>query len=65
MVCFDRGDQQMLYLFVLDRAVLPDSPPATPELAPVNRLVTASWTHGNRTYLLAGPQDPDFARKYL
>jgi len=65
MVCFDRGDRQMLYLFVMDRSAVGDTPPAAPEVSQVNRLVTASWTLGNRTYLLAGPEDPDFARKYL
>lgn len=65
MVCFDRGDSQMLFLFVLDRTALPNPPPATPKLEKVNQLMTASWTEGDKTYVLAGPEEADFARKYL
>ena len=65
MVCFDRGDQQMLYLFVLPGAVLKDPPPATPQVSTVNMLQTASWSAGDKVYLLAGPVEPEFGRKYL
>jgi hypothetical protein len=65
MVCFDRGDSEMLYLFVMDRAAVKDAPPPTPELARVNKLVTVSWSAGDRAYVLAGPEEADFARKYL
>lgn len=65
MVCFDRGDKQMLYLFVLPRTVFKDPPPASPELAKVKKLLTAGWTEGDKTYLLAGPEEADFGRKYL
>ncbi len=65
MVCFDRGDKQMLFLFVLNRSAFKDPPPATPRLAKVNEYLTASWTEGDKTYLLAGPEEADFARKYL
>lgn len=65
MVCFDRGNRQMLYLFVLDRAAVKNAPPSVPQVAKVNKLVTASWSRGNRAYVLAGPDEPDFARKYL
>ena len=65
MVCFNRGDNQMLFLFVLKRSALKDPPPATPRLAKVNELLTASWTHGDETYVLAGPEEADFMQKYL
>lgn len=65
MVCFDRGDKEMLFLFVLERSALPDAPPGTPQLARVNKLLTASWTQDNRSYVLAGPEDAEFLRKYL
>ncbi|MBI5383826.1 MAG: hypothetical protein HZA90_03975 [Verrucomicrobia bacterium] len=65
MVCFDRGDKQMLYLFVLDRTVVKDAPPASPQVTKVNKLVTASWTQGDKTYVLAGPEEPEFTKKYL
>ena len=65
MVCFDRGDRQMLYLFVMDRSALKDPPPSTPRVTQVRELVAASWSQGDKTYVLAGPEEPDFLRKYL
>ena len=65
MVCFDRGDQQMLYLFVMNRNAVKDPPPPDPQVARVNKLITASWSTKDRTYVLAGPDDPDFTRKFL
>jgi hypothetical protein len=64
MVCFDQGGSQMLFLFVMDRAAVKDPPPATPRLGKVNKLQTASWSRGGRTYLLAGPEETDL-HKYL
>ncbi|MCX6928960.1 MAG: hypothetical protein NT154_37975, partial [Verrucomicrobia bacterium] len=65
MVCFDRGNKQMLFLFVTKRSALKDPPPATPQLTTIHQMVTASWTHGENTYILAGPEEADFAKKYL
>ena len=65
MVCFDRGDKQMLFLFVMKRSALKDPPPATPQLAKVRQMLTASWTQGDNTYVLAGPEEAEFAKKYL
>jgi uncharacterized membrane protein YbaN (DUF454 family) len=65
MVCFDRGDRQMLYLFVLDRAAVKDPPGATPQVTKVNQVLTASWTRGQKTYVLAGPEEPGFPDRYL
>ena len=65
MVCFDRGDKQMLFLFVMKRSGVKDPPPANPRLAKVHQMLTASWTHGDNTYVLAGPEEADFVKKYL
>jgi hypothetical protein len=65
MVCFDRGDKQMLFLFVMKRSALKDPPPETPQLAKVREMFTASWTHGDNTYVLAGPEEAEFVKKYL
>jgi hypothetical protein len=64
MVCFDRGDGQMLFLFVLNRGALKDPPPESMALASLNRMTTLSWTRGNQAYLLAGPAEPGFEDKY-
>ncbi|MCI0744187.1 MAG: hypothetical protein L0Y58_02175 [Verrucomicrobia subdivision 3 bacterium] len=64
MLCFDRGDKQMLLLFVIDRSALRGDPPPHPALAKVSRLQTASWTQGESIYLLAGPDEANFLEKY-
>ncbi len=65
MVCFDRGDTQMLFLFVINRNAVKDPPPETPVPGTSHDLATVSWTKGDKTYVLAGPQEPNFAKKYL
>lgn len=65
MVCFDRGDGELLFLFVIDQAAMPDSPGAEPEFARVNRLMTASWIAENRAYVLAGELGEADLRRYF
>jgi hypothetical protein len=65
MVCFDRGDKQMLFLFVMKRSAVKDPPPKTPQLAKVRQMLAARWTQGDNTYVLAGPDEADFIKKYL
>ncbi len=70
MVCFDRGGGQMLFLFVMKRQALNNPPSASgkPQLAVVHEWLTASWTKGDNSYVLAGQEEADlrtFARKYL
>jgi uncharacterized membrane protein YbaN (DUF454 family) len=67
MVCFDRGGNNMLFLFVVKRSALKDPPPlatSEAELAKVDGLMTASWTRGDDAYVLAGAEEPRFAEKY-
>ena len=65
MVCFNRGDDQMLFLFVMKRSALKDPPAETPQVSKVAELQTVSWTYGEYTYVLAGPEEPQFLSKYL
>jgi uncharacterized membrane protein YbaN (DUF454 family) len=64
MVCFKSGPS-MLYLFVMNRSAVHDPPPRTPQGDRLRGLATVSWTAGKNTYFLAGPEEADFARKYL
>ena len=64
MVCFDRGDGQMLFLFVMNKAAVKDSPPPELQSVQVKKLLTLSWTRGDYAYVLAGPGEPEFSRKY-
>jgi hypothetical protein len=66
MVCLDRGADNDLFLFVIDRSALPDPPPGQlPQFAHVGRMTTASWTLGGNAYVLACPGDEDDLRKFL
>jgi hypothetical protein len=65
MVCFDRGNKQLLYLFVVNRSGVKDPPPETIEVTRVKKLTTASWSSGDKTYVLATQEDPNTIRKYL
>jgi hypothetical protein len=67
LVCFRTGKPlppgtgSDLWLFVVDRASVKDAPEATiPQLAKVNRLITATWSDGDKLYFLGlegGEQD--------
>jgi uncharacterized membrane protein YbaN (DUF454 family) len=72
MICFltgrplPPGSKSDLFLFVVDRGALPDAPAtSTPEINPGTKLITATWTMGNKTYVLATYGDADFIRQYL
>lgn len=65
MVCFNRGDNQMLFLFVMDRAAIKRMPSEAPQVTTVHDLVTVSWSRGDKTYVLAGPPEAEFVKKYL
>jgi hypothetical protein len=65
MVCFERSDKQMLFLFVMKRSAVKDPPPETPQLSKVSQMQTASWTRGDYTYVLAGPEEGDLLKDYF
>jgi hypothetical protein len=45
---------------------VPDAPPENqPRITKVSRLMTASWSLGDKVYVLGGLGDEDFIRKYL
>ena len=72
MICFSTGkplapgEQGDLWLFVVDRAAVKNTPSAgPPQLARVNQLMTAVWTQGDKLYLLGTPGDEQTLRRYL
>jgi hypothetical protein len=66
LIGLDGGVNTNLYIFLIKRSAFPDVPvPAKPEFARVGRLLTASWTVGDRVYLLAGPNDQPLLQSYL
>ncbi|TAK93426.1 MAG: hypothetical protein EPO07_18145 [Verrucomicrobia bacterium] len=55
-----------LYLFVADRSTIPDAPTGNRlQVEQVNRLTTASWTVGEKVYVLAAEGDETFLRRFL
>jgi hypothetical protein len=65
MVCLNSTNDGALFLFVVDRASVRQPPERTLEFAPVKQLITASWSEGNRTYVLAMKGRKEDLRKYF
>jgi hypothetical protein len=72
MVCFNSGkngkpNEPDLFLFIIDRAAVQAAPvAASPEFdRPNRRFTTASWSSGDKIYVLGGLGGEEFLRKYL
>jgi hypothetical protein len=66
LVCLDRGADNDLFLFVVNRSALTDPPTdPTPQFARVGQMTTASWTIGDTSYVLASKGSEDDLRKFL
>jgi hypothetical protein len=72
LICFRTGKPlpegiaSDLWLFVVDRSAVKQAPDgASPEIATVNRLITATWTVGDKLYLLGTEGDAAAIRQYL
>jgi len=72
MVCFHSGQplpagaKSDLYLFVVDRAAVPDAPTDNqPRIEKVSRVYTASWSAGNKVYVLAAEGGEEFLKRFL
>jgi hypothetical protein len=72
MICFHTGKplapgtQSDLWLFVVNRASVRGSPIENlPQFFKVNRLITATWTQGDKLYLLGTEGDEQTIKQYL
>jgi hypothetical protein len=65
MVCFDRGNKSMVFLFVMKKAAVKDPPPQQPKETSTGNLIAASWSKGDNSYLLLGSAEPGFPQRYL
>jgi hypothetical protein len=72
MICFRTGkplppgESADLWLFVVDRSALNVATVGTtPQFAKVNRLITATWTKGDKIYLLGTAGEEPAIRPYL
>ncbi len=59
MICFDLKQKETLYMFVIDRAAVPDGsvPAQIPQIVAGKHLSTVAWSDGRRIYLLAAPAE--------
>ena len=72
MICFHTGrplppgGKSDLWLFVVDRASVKNAPLGdSPQFARVNKLITATWTRGDKLYLLGTFGDEGTVRGWL
>jgi hypothetical protein len=72
MICFNSGKSATpsanpdLFLFVMKRSDVKAAPNNTaPEVKAIKGVMTASWTSGDKVYLLGGFGNEAFLRKYL
>jgi uncharacterized membrane protein YbaN (DUF454 family) len=72
MVCFRTGkplppgQQSDLWLFVIDRSRVKDAPPAgSRQFVRVNKLMTMTWTQGDKLYVLGMEGDEQTLQQYL
>lgn len=66
LICFMLNGKDHVDLFVIDQTRFRDfTPSQTPEFKRVDGLMTATWTSGNKTYMLASSAQDTVIRKYL
>jgi hypothetical protein len=72
MICFRTGkplppgQQSDLWLFVVDRATVKNAPPpGPPQIKPINQVITAVWTQGDKVYLLGTEGDAQTIQQFL
>jgi hypothetical protein len=66
MLCFRGKDKRKLFLFVVNRAALPDSPAGSaPRIRQEGNFAVAGWTEGNRAYVLAVEGDTAALEQFL
>lgn len=66
MLCLRSRENGIVHLFVLDRRALPDAPPpGATQFAKAGEWMTASWTQGDKIYLLASGGDREALQRML
>lgn len=66
LLCFKLGGPQEVHLLVADRATFRQAPPeGSPQFEKSGAWMTASWSHRDKVYLLAGVGDRGTLQKYF
>lgn len=66
LVCFKTESNEIVHLFVINRAALPDAPgEGATQFARAGEWSTASWSRGNKTYVLMSQHDRKTLQHFL
>jgi hypothetical protein len=70
MLCLKAGTDATghmidLWVWVMDKNAVPDAPGAGTQFRQIGHLMTASWSAGDKVYLLAGRGNDEDLKKYL
>ena len=65
LICFGKMGAQEIHLFVADRSTFPKPPPMSPQFAKEGEWMTASWSRGDKVYMLAGMGNRETLSKLL
>lgn len=53
LICFELANRHVAHLLVIDRGAFDDAPTDSPQFAQMGEVATVSWSHGDKTYLVA------------
>jgi hypothetical protein len=66
LICLEAGEDEELFLFVVERSIFRDAPATpSPQFERVGEMTTAAWSTGNKVYFLASHGDEEFLQRYL
>jgi hypothetical protein len=65
LICFAAGGNGIVHLFIVERQALSDPPGPSPEFKRSGDWSTASWSDGDRSYVLASRAGPDTLKRLL
>ena len=66
LICLEAGEDEELFLFVVERSIFRDAPATrSPQFERVGEMTTAAWSTGNKVYFLAARRDEQFLQQYL
>jgi hypothetical protein len=66
LICFQRGQDRLAHLFIIDRAAMPKIRPGDqPVYQDALGWTTATWAEGDRVYMIAVEGDRAAVRRYL
>lgn len=66
LICFRRGKDDLLWLFVISQSAVPSAPSGqAPQFEQINKLALATWSQQGKTYTLAAFGDRVLLQRYL